>query len=70
MARVCKLCKENIKKIDFKEVDKLKNYMMESGKILPRRATYLCAYHQRQIAKAIKQTRHAGLLPYLIDYYK
>lgn len=70
MSKVCRLCRDKVDNIDYKDVNKLKDFMMDSGKILPRRITGLCAYHQRQVSKAIKMTRHSGLLPYVIEYYK
>lgn len=58
----CYLCKKNIKEVDFKETNFLKNYISGLGKIRPTRKTGLCATHQRGIARAIKRARHLGLL--------
>ena len=52
------------KVIDYKDVNMLKNYISERGKILPRRVTGLNAKHQRQITDAIKKARQVALLPY------
>ncbi|HJN73344.1 MAG TPA: 30S ribosomal protein S18 [Myxococcota bacterium] len=53
-----------IEKIDYKDVDTLKKFLTEGGKILPRRLTGLSAKQQRQITTAIKRARHLALLPY------
>jgi len=60
----CYFCQRNIKEIDFKETERLQRFASGSGKIRPRRKTGLCAKHQRKLAKAIKQARHFGLIPY------
>lgn len=64
--RVCRFCSEKIRDVDFKQVQILRNYLMESGKILPARVTGLCAKHQRQLSTAIKRARNLSLLPYVI----
>ena len=56
--------KDKTKVIDYKDVNMLKNYISERGKILPRRVTGLNAKHQRQITDAIKKARQVALLPY------
>ncbi|MDE7454712.1 MAG: 30S ribosomal protein S18, partial [Clostridia bacterium] len=53
--------------IDYKDVAKLRKYLTESGKILPRRMTGVCARHQRELAVAIKRARQMALLPYVAD---
>ena len=53
--------------IDYKDVAKLKRYMSERGKILPRRMTGTCAKHQRQLTEAIKRARHVALLPFTAE---
>ncbi len=65
----CRFCKENIN-INYKDVELLSKFVTEKGKILPRKATGLCAYHQRQLAKAIKRARVAALMPFVNDFYK
>ena len=61
--KVCVFCgKDN--KIDFKDAAKLRKYVSESGKILPRRITGTCATHQRALTVAIKRARHLALMPY------
>ena len=52
------------KDIDYKDVETLKKYINDKGKILPRRVTGACARHQRHIAQQIKRARIMGLLPY------
>jgi small subunit ribosomal protein S18 len=59
--------KDSSKKIDYKDVNTLKNYISDKGKILPRRVTGLNAKHQRQITVAIKRARQIALLPYSAD---
>ncbi len=61
--KVCSFCAEK-NAIDYKDVAKLRRYMTEKGKILPRRTTGLCAKHQRELQAAIKRARVMALLPY------
>ncbi|MBD3413303.1 MAG: 30S ribosomal protein S18 [Candidatus Aminicenantes bacterium] len=65
--KYCWFCKNNIKEIDYKNIDVLKRYIPERGKISPRRVTGTCAFHQRKLTKAIKRARHLALLPYIAD---
>ena len=61
--KVCVFCgKDNV--IDYKDTAKLKRYVSERGKILPRRITGNCALHQRALTTAIKRARHVALMPY------
>lgn len=62
--KVCAFCLEKANVIDYKDVSKLKKYVTEKGKILPRRMTGVCAQHQRTLASAIKRARIAALLPF------
>ena len=62
--KVCVFCG---KEIDYKDVNKLKRYVSERGKILPRRITGNCAKHQRALTVAIKRARHIALMPYVQD---
>ena len=62
--KVCAFCVEKAEKIDYKDVAKLKKYVTEKGKILPRRMTGVCAQHQRALASAIKRARIVDLLPF------
>jgi len=64
--KVCVFCgKEG--DIDYKDAVKLKRYISERGKILPRRITGTCAKHQRELTVAIKRARHLALLPYVVE---
>ena len=57
-------CNEKIEAIDYKDTARLKKYMTEKGKIIPRRTTGVCAKHQRELTNAIKRARVMALLPY------
>ena len=61
--KVCAFCQAKVEEIDYKDVNTLKKYITEGGKILSRRMTGVCAKHQRVLAKAIKRARVAALLP-------
>ena len=65
--KVCAFCVDKVECIDYKDVAKLKRYMSERGKILPRRMTGTCAKHQRQLTEAIKRARHVALLPFTAE---
>ncbi len=65
--KVCNFCLEKSTYIDYKDVSKLRKYITESGKILPRRMTGVCAGHQRELAVAIKRARQMALIPYVAD---
>lgn len=62
--KVCVFCVEKSEHIDYKDVAKLKKFVAENGKILPRRMTGTCAQHQRELAQAIKKARVVALLPF------
>jgi len=65
--KYCKFCHEKIDYIDYKDVDLLRRFVPERGKILPRRMTGNCAFHQRRLAVAIKRARILALLPFVAD---
>ena len=65
--KVCVFCAKQNNEIDYKDVNKLKKYVSERGKILPRRITGSCAKHQRALTVAIKRARHISLMPYVQD---
>lgn len=66
--KVCVFCADKTNAgIDYKDVNKLKRYVSERGKILPRRITGNCAKHQRALTVAIKRARHIALMPYTMD---
>ena len=62
--KVCSFCVEHIDYIDYKEVSRLRRFLSDSGKILPRRRTGTCARHQRPLTTALKRARAIALLPY------
>lgn len=62
--KFCRFSAENVKRIDYKDLDTLRAYIGETGKIAPSRITGTNARYQRQLAKAIKIARYLGLLPY------
>jgi len=55
---------DNVEHIDYKDINRLKKYVTERGKILPRRINGNCAKHQRELTTAIKRARQVALLPY------
>ncbi len=63
--KFCRFCQRNIREIDYKNVDVLRKYVLEKGKISPRRMTGTCAYHQRKLATAIKRARLMALIAYV-----
>ena len=65
--KVCQFCADKTDTIDYKDVEKLRKYVTERGKILPKRITGTCAIHQREVTKAIKRARIVALLPYTAD---
>ena len=65
--KVCGFCVDKVENIDYKDIARLRRYMSERGKILPRRVTGTCARHQRELTDAIKRARHLALLPYTAD---
>ena len=65
--KVCQFCAEKGSEIDYKDVETLKKFVTERGKILPKRITGTCAMHQRELTRAIKRARIVALLPYTQD---
>ena len=65
--KACVFCVEKVDSIDYKDVAKLRKFISERGKILPRRISGTCAKHQRELNTAIKRARQAALLPYVTD---
>ena len=65
--KVCVFCGKENNEIDYKDVNKLKRYVSERGKILPRRITGNCAKHQRALTVAVKRARHIALMPYVAE---
>lgn len=65
--KICTFCADKIDCIDYKDTARLRKYISERSKILPRRISGACAKHQRQLTTAIKRARHVALLPYISD---
>ncbi len=65
--KVCTFCAEKITRVDYKEASRLKRYITERGKLLPRRISGNCAKHQRQLTTAVKRARIMALLPFTIE---
>ena len=65
--KVCTFCVDKVEHIDYKDAVKLRRFLSERGKILPRRTTGTCAAHQRELTDSIKRARQIALLPYVMD---
>ena len=65
--KVCAFCVDRIYNIDYKDIPRLRRYLSERAKIIPRRVTGTCARHQRELTVAIKRARHIALLPFVSD---
>ena len=65
--KVCSFCVDKVETIDYKDVTRLRKFISDRSKILPRRVTGTCAAHQRELTTAIKRARHVALLPYTSD---
>ena len=65
--KVCIFCADKVDFIDYKDSNKLRKFISERGKILPRRISGTCAKHQRELNTAIKRSRQVALLPYVTD---
>ncbi|OHW61623.1 30S ribosomal protein S18 [Andreesenia angusta] len=65
--KVCSFCADKKSVIDYKDINKLKKYVTERGKILPRRVSGNCAIHQRELTIAIKRARQVAFLPYTAE---
>ncbi len=63
----CSFCVDKIDQVDYKDAAKLKRYLTEAGKIIPRRITGTCAKHQRMISSSIKRAREASIIGYVFD---
>ncbi len=62
--RYCRLCREKVDSIDYKDIKRLEKFITDRGKIVSRRSSGNCARHQRMVARAIKRARFVALLPY------
>lgn len=65
--KVCSFCVDKVSSVDYKEANRLRRYITDRGKILPRRITGNCARHQRQLTVAIKRSRNIAILPFTIE---
>jgi small subunit ribosomal protein S18 len=63
--KVCRFCADKIDKIDYKDIQRLRNCVTERGKMLPSRISGTCARHQKQLSAAVKRARFVALLPYM-----
>ena len=65
--KICIFCADKVDYIDYKDTGKLRKFISERGKILPRRISGACAVHQRELNTAIKRARNMALLPFVTD---
>lgn len=65
--KICKFCVDSVDRVDYKDIQRLKFYTTERGKILPARISGVCARHQRQLSTAVKRAREAALMPYIAE---
>ncbi|MBP3389316.1 MAG: 30S ribosomal protein S18, partial [Clostridia bacterium] len=65
--KACSFCVDKVETIDYKDVARLRRFVSERAKILPRRVTGTCARHQRELTVAIKRARQIALLPFVSD---
>ncbi len=63
----CSFCIEKMDEVDFKDVSRIRRYLTERGKIIPRRITGNCAFHQRKLSNAVKKARENALIPYIFE---
>lgn len=62
--KICLFCAEKVEHIDYKDTARLKRFVTEKGKIVPRRSSGTCAHHQRELTVSIKRARHMALMPF------
>lgn len=65
--KICSFCVEKVESVDYKQFEKLRRYITERGKLLPRRISGNCARHQRQLTVAVKRARIMALLPFTAE---
>jgi len=63
----CNFCADKMDSVDYKDTIRLKRYLTERGKIIPRRITGNCAFHQRMLAQAVKKSRENALIQYIFE---
>jgi len=64
--KFCRFCADKVTRIDYKDVERLRQFITDKGKIVPKRVSGNCAKHQRQLARAIKRARIMALLPFVV----
>lgn len=65
--KVCRFCQNHVEYIDYKDIEVLRTFITERGKIIPRRISGNCATHQRQMALSVKRARNIALMPFVAD---
>ena len=65
--KICRFCAEKIEILDYKDVKRLHNLVTERGKIIPRRISGNCAFHQRELTVAVKRARNIALMPFTVE---
>lgn len=68
--KICRFCENREHYIDYKDDRKLRRYVTERGKIIPRRMSGTCAKHQRMLTRAIRRARHLAILPYAAEVFR
>ncbi len=68
--KVCRFCVNHEDMIDYKDDRRLSRFITDRGKIVPRRISGTCAKHQRQLTRAIKRARHAGIIPFTSEQFR
>lgn len=66
-SKQCYFCTNNVKEVDYKDVEVLKNFIDTHGKIVSHKRTSVCSKHQRKLATAIKRARFLALMPYIVS---
>lgn len=65
--KVCKFCVDKVGQVDYKDVRRLRSFVTDRGRIIPRRISGTCAPHQRELTVAVKRARNIALLPFVAD---
>lgn len=65
--KVCTFCVDKVTKVDYKDQSRMRKFISERGKIVPRRVSGNCAGHQRQLTTALKRARIVALIPFVLD---
>ncbi len=68
--KVCRFCEDKVRHIGFSNDRLLRRFVNERGKIVARRISGNCAFHQRRLTTAIKRARHLAIMPYTSEYYR